>query len=131
MVVVDLDFIDNVRVEGEIRRAVRRFQERVNADNEGDGRRWSVSGLIRAVADKGIQVRNVGLVIESGNGSFAMVRGKTLPGSNNTSASSKATKVRSLFIGTLLNVFRTNAGLALRGIRGTFTIGFKPVKNNN
>ena len=76
VVVVDLDLVNDVRIEREVRRPVRRLQQRVDAHDDSDGGKRRVRRLIRAVADERVQVRDVSLVVECSDGRFAVIRGE-------------------------------------------------------
>ncbi len=72
MVIVHLDFVKNLRVEGRPIGTVRSLQKGIYRHDHRHLPRHSRS--VRAVADEGIKIGNVGFVIQCGNRSFAVVR---------------------------------------------------------
>ena len=69
--VIDLDVVENAGVEGEVVGSVARLEEGIDVHDEGDA-----IGMV--VADEGVEVGDVGFVIERGDRSFAMAGGETL-----------------------------------------------------
>jgi hypothetical protein len=65
MVVVDLDLIQNVGIERKVVGPVAGFEEGIHVHDERDPVRM-------VVADKGIEVCDVGCMVESCDGCFAM-----------------------------------------------------------
>ena len=72
VVVVDLQLVQNLRVERKPIGPVCRFEQRIDAQDHRD----VGSSVGTAVADEGVEIGDVGLVIERGDRGFTMVGGK-------------------------------------------------------
>jgi hypothetical protein len=68
VVVVDLDLVEDVRIEREVVRAIARFEQRIDADDHRHLRRAAA-----VIAAEGVEVGDVGLVVERGDRCFAVV----------------------------------------------------------
>jgi hypothetical protein len=63
VIVINVDFIEDIRIEGEQRWPVGRLQERIHVENQSDLGRFCVGFLVGAITHKREDVRDVGLVI--------------------------------------------------------------------
>ena len=73
VVVVDLDFVKNIRVKREECGSVRRLEQRIHAQDHGDLARPLSALTLAVVAHKGKHVRDVCLVIEGRDRRLAVV----------------------------------------------------------